>query len=325
MFKTDRPELKEICDYYFDGTGKAIRPLIICSMARALNMHNHAIKNENVNLFELDLDVRRSLLGDSQRQIALIAEIIHVASLIHDDIIDNSDLRRGKQSVNSQWGCHKAVLAGDFVLSVASRALARLGNTRVVETLSLVLDDLVKGELMQFGTKEIENERFKHYTTKTYRKTASLIANSCKSVAILLSSNDINSNEELIEMAYECGKNIGIAFQLIDDVLDFTSHSDSLGKPGSGADLRLGLATAPVLFAASQYPELNSMIMRRFGNENDVKKAFEIVLKSDGIKETRFLAKKYSDNAEAIINRLRPSPEVEYLKFLIKSMISREK
>ena len=83
MFKTDRPELKEICDYYFDGTGKAIRPLIICSMARALNMHNHAIKNENVNLFELDLDVRRSLLGDSQRQIALIAEIIFLQMIYY--------------------------------------------------------------------------------------------------------------------------------------------------------------------------------------------------------------------------------------------------
>ena len=137
MFKTDRPELKEICDYYFDGTGKAIRPMIICCMARVLSMHVHAVKNDDVNLFELDLNVRRPLLLDSQRQIALIAEIIHVASLIHDDIIDNSDLRRGKHSVNSQWGCHKAVLAGDFVLSVASGALARLGNTRVVETLSM--------------------------------------------------------------------------------------------------------------------------------------------------------------------------------------------
>lgn len=115
-------------------------------------------------------------------------------------------------------------------------------------------------------------------------------------------------------MAFECGKNMGIAFQLIDDVLDFTSHSDKLGKPGHGADLRLGLATAPVLFAASQYPQLNAMIMRRFSNENDVSKAFEFVLKSDGIKETRYLAHKYCQNAENILNKLKPSDEILFKK-----------
>jgi decaprenyl-diphosphate synthase subunit 1 len=180
---------------------------------------------------------RENILLNSQRQIALIAEMIHVSSLIHDDIIDNSDLRRGKPSINSQWGCNKAVMAGDYVMAIGSRTLAKLGNTRVVETLSLVLEDLVKGELMQFGTKESENERFEHYTMKTYRKTASLIANSCKAIAILLIDNHksiaLTKDYELIQMAYECGKNIGIAFQLIDDVLDFTSHSDKLGKPGT--------------------------------------------------------------------------------------------
>lgn len=173
LFLTDKPELLEISHYYFDGSGKSIRPLLICSMARMINQHLTTSTNNNHHL------------EPSQRQIALIAEMIHVASLIHDDIIDQSDLRRGKPSVNSRWGSAKAVLAGDYILAVASRALAQLGDTRVVETLSKVLEDLVKGELMQFGTKEAENERFEHYTMKTYRKTASLIANSCKSVAIL--------------------------------------------------------------------------------------------------------------------------------------------
>lgn len=322
LFITDKLELKQISDYYFDGSGKSIRPLIICSMARALNVHYYLSKNKSYN--------SENILINSQRQIALIAEMIHVASLIHDDIVDNSDLRRGKISVNSKWGCHKAVLAGDYILAVSSKALAKLGNTNVVETLSNVLEDLVKGELMQFGTKENENERFEHYSTKTYRKTASLIANSCKSVAILLVQENNNKamdekDNELVNMAFECGKNIGIAFQLIDDVLDFTSHSDKLGKPGSGADLRLGLATAPVLFAAGQYPELNAMIMRRFSDEGDVRKAFDFVLKSDGIKETRYLASKYCENAENILNKLNKSSEIDYLKYLIKTVINREK
>lgn len=331
LFDTNRPELKHISDYYFDGTGKSIRPLLICAMSRALNFHFYSRKNQEMNRNEFDLseENRENLLLHSQRQIALIAEMIHVSSLIHDDIIDNSDLRRGKPSINSQWGCHKAVLAGDYVMAIGSRTLAKLGNTRVVETLSLVLEDLVKGELMQFGTKESENERFEHYTTKTYRKTASLIANSCKAIAILLIDNHksiaLTKDYESIQMAYECGKNIGIAFQLIDDVLDFTSHSDKLGKPGFGADLRLGLATAPVLFAASKYPQLNAMIMRRFSEEGDASKAFELVLKSDGIKETRYLASKYCENAENILNRLQKSQEIDYLKYLIRKTINREK
>ncbi len=317
LFTTKKPELKEICDYYFDGSGKSIRPLIICTLARALNKYlpNETKKNEEV--------------FQRQRQVAMIAEMIHVASLVHDDIIDNSNLRRGKTSVNSKYGCHKAVLAGDYVMGVASRCLAHLGNVNVVESMSTVLEDLVRGELMQLGTKESESERFQHYSLKTYRKTASLIANSCKSVAFLLVEHteplkDPKSNE-LVNTAFELGKNVGIAFQLIDDVLDFTSHSDMLGKPGYGADLRLGLATAPVLFAATQYPQLNAMIMRRFRNEGDAMKAFEFVMKSDGIKETRFLAAKYCENAENILKKLAPSHEVDYLRHLIKTVINREK
>jgi decaprenyl-diphosphate synthase subunit 1 len=324
LFTTNKPELKQICDYFFDGTGKSIRPLILCTISRALNIHYYKSKDPN---FKIE---KEKLFLNSQRQIALIAEMIHVASLIHDDIIDNSDLRRGKASINSQWGCHKAVLAGDYVLAVASKALAQLENNKVVESISLILDDLVKGELMQFGAKELENERFEHYSTKTYRKTASLIANSCKSVAILLVDpsglNKFSQKDlDIINLAFEFGKNIGIAFQLIDDVLDFTQHSDKLGKPGFGADLRLGLATAPVLFAASEYPQLNPMIMRRFSYEGDVTKAFEFVMKSSGIKETRYLASKYCENAEKLINKLYSSEEVDYLRFLIKNVINREK
>lgn len=120
---------------------------------------------------------------------------------------------------------------------------------------------------------------------------------------------------------------MGIAFQLIDDVLDFTSHSDALGKPGHGADLRLGLATAPVLFAAAKHPQLNAMIMRRFANADDVARAFEYVLASDGIAETRFLAAKYVENAERILDAkfTRPTPERDFFKSLVRSVLTRDK
>uniref|UniRef100_A0A8C8DFK5 Prenyl (decaprenyl) diphosphate synthase, subunit 1 n=1 Tax=Oryzias sinensis TaxID=183150 RepID=A0A8C8DFK5_9TELE len=225
-----RTELKSLCDYYFDGRGKAIRPIIVVLMARALNIHSE----------------RSGDLLPGQKAIAMITEMIHTASLVHDDVIDGSDARRGKRSLNEVWGEKKAILAGDFILSAASMALARIGDITVVKVLSQVIEDLVRGEFMQLGSKENENERFKHYLEKTFKKTASLIANSCKAVSILVSSDP-----EVHEIAYQYGKNVGIAFQLVDDVLDFTSGAQQLGKP-SAADLKLGLATGPVLFACQQ-------------------------------------------------------------------------
>uniref|UniRef100_H2MCD3 Prenyl (decaprenyl) diphosphate synthase, subunit 1 n=1 Tax=Oryzias latipes TaxID=8090 RepID=H2MCD3_ORYLA len=162
-----RTELKSLCDYYFDGRGKAIRPIIVVLMARALNIHN---------------------LLPGQKAIAMITEMIHTASLVHDDVIDGSDARRGKRSLNEVWGEKKAILAGDFILSAASMALARIGDITVVKVLSQVIEDLVRGEFMQLGSKENENERFKHYLEKTFKKTASLIANSCKAVCTRFSS-----------------------------------------------------------------------------------------------------------------------------------------
>lgn len=199
--------------------------------------------------------------------------------------------------------------------------------------MSQVLEDLVQGELMQFGSKESESERFTHYLTKTYRKTASLIANSCKAVAIQAlaarqqqeAKPKTGEQLDLVNMSFEFGKNLGVAFQLIDDVLDFTAQSDALGKPGSGADLRLGLATAPVLFASAAHPQLNAMIMRRFSEPADCQKAFELVMQSNGVQETRFLAEKYCENADKILDKLLPSGEVLYLRDVVKSVTSRKK
>ncbi|KAM9332493.1 all trans-polyprenyl-diphosphate synthase PDSS1 isoform 2-T3 [Pholidichthys leucotaenia] len=257
-------ELKSLCDYYFDGKGKAIRPMIVILMARALNIHSN----------------RAGDLLPGQRAVAMISEMIHTASLVHDDVIDGSDKRRGKRTINEVWGEKKAILAGDFILSAASMALARIGNITVVKVLSQVIEDLVRGEFMQLGSKENENERFKHYLEKTFKKTASLIANSCKAVSIL-----VNSDPEVHEIAYQYGRNVGIAFQLVDDVLDFTSGASQLGKPAA-ADLKLGLATGPVLFACQQFPELHAMIMRRFSSKGDVDRAWQYVLKTENLKQT---------------------------------------
>ncbi|XP_070708994.1 all trans-polyprenyl-diphosphate synthase PDSS1 [Pempheris klunzingeri] len=296
-------ELKSLCDYYFDGKGKAIRPMIVVLMARALNIHTN----------------RAGDLLPGQRAVAMISEMIHTASLVHDDVIDGSDKRRGKRTINEMWGEKKAILAGDFILSAASLILARIGNNSVVKVLSQVIEDLVRGEFMQLGSKENENERFKHYLEKTFKKTASLIANSCKAVSILVSSDP-----EVQEIAYQYGKNVGIAFQLVDDVLDFTSGASHLGKP-SAADLKLGLATGPVLFACQRFPELHVMIMRRFSSKGDVDRAWQYVLQSDGVQQTNHLAQHYGQEAIRQISRLRPSAERDALIRLTEMVLTRDK
>ncbi|XP_059182959.1 decaprenyl-diphosphate synthase subunit 1 [Centropristis striata] len=298
-----RRELKSLCDYYFDGKGKAIRPMIVVLMARALNIHS----NQSGDLIP------------GQRTVAMITEMIHTASLVHDDVIDGSDKRRGKGTINELWGEKKAILAGDFILSAASIAMARIGDNTVVKVFSQVIEDLVRGEFMQMGSKENENERFKHYLEKTFKKTASLIANSCKAVCVL-----VNSDPAVHEIAYQYGKNVGIAFQLVDDVLDFTSGANHLGKP-SAADLKLGLATGPVLFACQQFPELHAMIMRRFSSKGDVDRAWKFVLQSDGVQQTKYLANRYCQEAIRQISMLRPSAERDALIRLTEMVLTRDK
>ncbi|XP_063777741.1 all trans-polyprenyl-diphosphate synthase PDSS1 isoform X2 [Pseudophryne corroboree] len=296
-------ELKEMCEYYFDGRGKAIRPMLVVLMARACNTHYNNFRE----------------VHPAQRSIAVIAEMIHTASLMHDDVIDGSSSRRGKKTISQIWGERKAVLCGDYILSAASVAVARIGNAAVISVLAQVIEDLVRGEFLQLGSKENENERFAHYLEKTFKKTASLIANSCKAVSILGCPDP-----KVHEIAYQYGKNVGIAFQLIDDVLDFTACADQLGKP-TAADLRLGLATGPVLFACQQFPELNAMIMRRFSLPGDVEQAWQYVRQSDGVHETTYLAQRYCSAAIQEISKLQPSPERDALIQLTEVMLARDK
>lgn len=290
---TDQPELDTIAKYYFDGQGKALRPMVAMLMARAMNYHIHKDNREPMK---------------SQIQVAMISEMIHSASLIHDDVIDQSNFRRGKPSVNVLWNHRKVTMTGDYILSIASIMISRLKNDDVTLILSQILTDLVQGEFMQLGAKETENERFAHYLTKTFRKTASLIANSLKSVAILG-----GADEPMANLAFQYGRNVGLAFQLVDDLLDFVSSAEAMGKP-TAADLKLGLATAPVLFACEKFPELNPMIMRRFEEPGDVERAFELVHKSQGLEQTRFLARKHCIEAIRLAQELSESP---YQKGLI--------
>ncbi len=164
-----------------------------------------------------------------------------------------------------------AILAGDFLLGRASVALARLRDAEVIELLATVIANLVEGEFMQLKNTAHDElnpvwteNTITYYLQKTYLKSASLISKSCRAAALLG-----QSAPEVVEAAYAYGKNLGLAFQLVDDMLDYTISGAELGKP-SGADLELGLATAPLLFAWKDNKELGAMVGRKFGREGDV-------------------------------------------------------
>jgi hexaprenyl-diphosphate synthase len=209
----------------------------------------------------------------SQRRLAEITELIHTASLLHDDVIDHSIARRGNPSANIAFGNKMAVLAGDFLLGRASVALARLRDPEVTELLATVIANLVEGEFMQLkNTAQDEKnpsyseDTITYYLQKTYLKSASLISKSCRAAALLG-----RHSPEVVEASYQYGKNLGLAFQLVDDMLDYTVSGVELGKP-AGADLELGLATAPLLFAWKNNKELGTLVGRKFAEPGDVEK-----------------------------------------------------
>ncbi|XP_057381455.1 all trans-polyprenyl-diphosphate synthase PDSS1-like [Daphnia carinata] len=293
-----------IAQYYFNEDGKAIRPVITMCLAKAINSH---------------LDQKSPTVAENQRKVCQILEMIHVAGLYHDDVIDKAESRRNKPSINCIWGVKHSIFAGDFILGRAMSITADISDEEVSVLLNTMIDHIVIGEIMQLVNGETEEERFDHYIDKTFKKTASLLAHSCQSVA-LLSGGD----STLQTMAFKIGRDLGMAFQLVDDILDFSATSAQLGK-AAAVDMSQGLANAPVLFAAQTFPQLNAMIARRFQEPGDVETAFRLILRSDGLQRTKDLATQYCDEAVTQLARLSPSPYQQFLFTITHKLLNRMK
>ncbi|KAK3194260.1 hypothetical protein Dsin_025570 [Dipteronia sinensis] len=304
MVIAEVPKLASAAEYFFKlgVEGKRFRPTVLLLMATALNVRLPEPLSDGVG------DALTTELRTRQQCIAEITEMIHVASLLHDDVLDDADTRRGIGSLNAVMGNKLAVLAGDFLLSRACVALASLKNTEVVSLLATVVEHLVTGETMQMTTTSAQRCSLEYYMQKTYYKTASLISNSCKAIALLA-----GQTSEVAMLAFEYGKNLGLAFQLIDDVLDFTGTSTSLGK-GSLSDIRHGIVTAPILFAMEEFPQLRAVVDQGFEKSSNVDIALEYLGKSRGIQRTRELAMKHADLAAATIDSLPESDDEDVRK-----------
>nr|AIG15448.1 geranyl diphosphate synthase 2 [Azadirachta indica] len=304
MVVAEVPKLASAAEYFFKMgvEGKRFRPTVLLLMASALNVQVPQPLSDGVG------DALTTELRTRQQCIAEITEMIHVASLLHDDVLDDADTRRGIGSLNFVMGNKLAVLAGDFLLSRACVALASLKNTEVVSLLATVVEHLVTGETMQMTTTAEQRRSMDYYMQKTYYKTASLISNSCKAIALLA-----GQTTEVAMLAFDYGKNLGLAFQLIDDVLDFTGTSASLGK-GSLSDIRHGIVTAPILFAMEEFPELRKVVDKGFDDPSNVDIALEYLGKSRGIQRTRELAQKHANLATVALDSLPESNDDDVKK-----------
>ncbi len=291
------PILYAAAEYLFGVSGKKIRPAIVLLIAKATSA-DHG-------------------LSQSHRRLAEITEMIHTASLVHDDVVDESDLRRNVPTVHSQFGNRVAVLAGDFLFAQSSWYLANLDNLEVVKLLSQVIMDMAEGEIQQGLNGFNTAMTWEDYLQKSYCKTASLIANSAKAAAIL-SDTPVSTADK----CFEYGRNLGLAFQIVDDIFDFTSSAEALGKP-AGADLASGNITAPVLFALEEKPHLETLIDRGLADADDLAEAIALVKESSGIGRSRDLALYHAGLALECLHTLAPTESREALVEVTRYVTSR--
>lgn len=289
--------LEAAAEHLFEAGGKRIRPAIVLLVARA-------------TMLEQDITQRH-------RRLAEITEMIHTASLVHDDVIDEADLRRKVPTVNSLFGNQIAVLAGDFLFAQSSWYLANLDNLEVVKLLSEVIRDYAEGEIQQAINRFNTNLSIETYLEKTYYKTASLIANSAKAAGLLS-----EVSEEIAEHLYSYGRYLGLAFQIVDDIFDFTTPTEILGKP-SGSDLLGGTITAPVLYAMEEKPYLEVLIEREFSEEGDIEQALSLVKESNGIQRAKELAVYHAKLAVQHLECLNPSTSSQALADMADYVLSR--
>ena len=214
--ETDIPLLTEVGQYILKSGGKRVRPAMLFFAAGAV--------------------------GEMKHETALAANIIeyiHTATLLHDDVVDNADLRRSKKSARSIWGNEASVLVGDYLFTVSFKYLAQIDNMRMVKELSAATTYMARGEILQL-TRSYETASIEDYLEIVFHKTASLMG-----AAMAMGGISTNCTEEQRAALYECGKQIGMAFQLVDDALDYEVQNEKLGK-NRGTDLKERKITMPL-------------------------------------------------------------------------------
>lgn len=291
-------QLKHAIREVFSAGGKRLRPALCLLVHRMLMEGSRGWQAVPMN--------------DRVIKLAMAVEIIHTASLVHDDILDDADTRRQKQAMHRIFGPDVAVLSGDFLFAHASSMVESLENDQVTRLVSLVIEEFGYGELSQSAQRFDVDVTLFDYMKKSFYKTASLLAASCRSVAVLSGPPC-----EVCDVLYSYGFYLGIAFQIADDILDFTATDEELGKP-SCQDLREGNLTAPVILClqgnkdlglspAPGAPELARLIRRRFSADGDLERAVQLIHEGNGIEMAYRLADQMANKALEALMLVAPA------------------
>ncbi|MDJ0331667.1 heptaprenyl diphosphate synthase component II [Planococcus sp. S3-L1] len=247
---------------------------------------------------------------DVMKQVAVPLELIHMASLVHDDVIDDSEIRRGRPTVKAQWNNSVAMYTGDFILARALERITEITAPRVHEILSKTLIEVCRGEIIQIQDKYKLDQNLRDYFRRIKRKTALLISSSCE-LGALVSGTDEKTAAHLRRFGYF----IGMSFQIIDDILDFTSTDEELGKP-AGSDFIQGNITLPILCARKD-PEIYQLLKANLNKElsdHERLKIVRIIRNSSGIEEAKAMSERYLQKALRELSFLPKGPGVKTMR-----------
>lgn len=250
----------------------------------------------------------------TMKNVAVPLELIHMASLVHDDVIDDANTRRGQLTVRSKWDNRIAMFTGDYIFARALGVITQIPNPRVHQIMSKAIVEMSIGEMEQIRFFFHSEQTIRDYLLRIRRKTALLIAISCQLGAMASGAPDWVSTK-----LYNFGYNIGMTFQIRDDILDLIGTEKQIGKP-PGSDVKQGNITLPVLLAMKD-PALKATIMteldriHKLDGQTDVSRFLDIIRGSEGIKEAERLSQAYLDKAIAALNKL---PDIQAKKDLIE-------
>ncbi len=278
--QSSNPLLTEASTHLLLAGGKRIRPAFVLLAGK---FHNYSLNK---------------LLP-----LAVAVEMVHMASLVHDDIVDASLTRRGRPTVKAKWGDKISLHAGDYLLSKALAILAQYKDKRILNLLTKSSIQMCRGEIHQLTTTYDVNQSIKDYFYRIKRKTALLISASCQLGALVT-----DAPAPLVNSLNRYGHYIGMSFQITDDILDMVADEKELGKP-VGSDLRQGIITLPAIFALQKHgqrSEFARLIQTRDKTDNQIKRAIDVIIASDGIKLSSSVAKKYAEKAKKEIIKLPP-------------------
>lgn len=296
--KSEVELIDQIGHYIVNAGGKRIRPLLTLLSAKACGY-----------------------AGKDHIKLATVIEFIHTATLLHDDVIDKSEMRRGRLTANAKWGNQAAVLVGDFLYSRSFQLMVELESMDIMQEMAQTTNLIAQGEVLQLvNLQNTHLDRQQSMDVIRY-KTAQLFAASCRSAALL-----VNAGEEVCTALYTYGMNLGIAYQLVDDTLDYIADETITGK-SIGDDLAEGKATIPLIIAIERSDDNDKTTLQKAVNEKntqDIETIIKIIKKTGAIEASLELGKTYIEKAKTALTPLPDGDCRQSLELLSEFVIDRK-